>query len=43
MVRGITGVGIMLSGSDKMDLLGLYLEMESEGLDLFTSQRVIGL
>jgi hypothetical protein len=32
MVRVITGVGIMPFGLDKMDLFGLYLEMESEGL-----------
>lgn len=32
MVRVITGVGILPSGLDKMDLLGIYLEMESEGL-----------
>ncbi|KAI7970243.1 hypothetical protein EIK77_000245 [Talaromyces pinophilus] len=32
MVRVITVVGIMPSGLDEMDLLGIYLEMESEGL-----------
>lgn len=33
MVRLITGMGIMPSGLDKMDLLGIHLEMESEGLE----------
>lgn len=32
MVRVITGVGIMPSGLDKMDLFGVLLEMESESL-----------
>lgn len=41
MVRVITGVGIMPSRLDEMDLLGIYLEMESEGLK--SSQCKAGL
>ena len=39
MVRVITGVGIMPSGLDEMDLLGIYLEMESEGLNLHIAKQ----
>jgi hypothetical protein len=32
MVRIITDMGNIPSGLDKMDLFGIYLEMESQGL-----------